>query len=132
MIYYQDRFEGIDASKLEGFFKHWHHPETPEHHFKMLKQSSYFIVAIDSSKDRIIGSITVLTDDVQVVYISMLEVLAEYRGQGIGSELVRRILKKYKHIPAIDLMCAPTTQAFYKRLGMQASAGMVVRNHPSN
>lgn len=129
MIYYQETLEGIGISKLKGFFSHWHHPQPPEHHLTMLEQSSYFTLALDSEQDKVIASITVLTDDIQAVFISMLEVLPEYQGQGVGSELVKRILEKYQHIPGIDLMCAPETQAFYERLGMKRSVGMVARNY---
>ena len=41
-----------------------------------------------------------------------------HQGQGIGSELVRRMLDTLKAIYMIDLICDPDVQPFYERLGM--------------
>jgi predicted N-acetyltransferase YhbS len=58
----------------------------------------------------------------------LLEVLPEYQGQGIGTELVRRMLEKLQSFYAVDLLCDKDTQAFYARLGMQPIQGMLIRN----
>ena len=70
-----------------------------------------------------------MSDQVSCAYIPHLEVLPAYQGQGIGSELVRRMVKKLRHLYMIDLVCDPSLQSFYERLGMQAIVGMVVRNY---
>jgi len=128
MVYYQASLEGITTKKLTGFFQGWFKPETAEHHLKILQQSSDFLLALDEDSGQVVGSIVVLTDNVQLAVISLLEVLVAYQGQGIGSELVTRMLNKYEHLPAIDLMCSQAAQAFYERLGMKKSVGMVKRN----
>jgi len=129
MIYYQDNLEGISPAKLKGFFQGWRNPQSPEHHLKILEQSSYFLLAFDDQEDRVVGFITVLTDDIQAVFIPLLEVLPAYQGQGIGSELMKRILNRYAHIPALDLMCDASVQPFYASLGLQKSVGMIRRNY---
>jgi GNAT superfamily N-acetyltransferase len=114
---------------LQGFFQDWRKPCTPEEHLQIFNGSNFFLLAIDAEVNRVVGFVTVLTDGVQAVFIPLLEVLPEYQGQGIGSELVKRVLDKYKHIPSIDLTCDPELQGFYKRFGMMPSVGMIVRNY---
>ena len=39
------------------------------------------------------------------------------------------MLARLEGIPAIDLMCDPELQAFYRRFGMHPSVGLIVRNY---
>jgi predicted N-acetyltransferase YhbS len=52
-----------------------------------------------------------------------------YRKQGIGAELVRRMLDTLKAIYMVDLVCDPDVQPFYERLGMRRYSAMIVRNY---
>jgi predicted N-acetyltransferase YhbS len=53
----------------------------------------------------------------------------EYHGPGIGSELVRRMLRRLDELYAIDLMADPDVHPFYERLGFSRATGMVIRNY---
>ncbi len=132
MIHYQTTTENITPEKLKGgFCVGWRTPMTSERHMQVLENSDYIILAIDTETGNVIGFINVLTDHVQAAFIPLLEVLPDYQEQGIGSELVKRVLAHFKDLPAIDLMCDPNVQAFYAKLGMQPAAGMIVRNYES-
>ncbi|MBA2682288.1 MAG: GNAT family N-acetyltransferase, partial [Ktedonobacteraceae bacterium] len=72
---------------------------------------------------------TAITDHVLCAYIPLLEVLPSYQGQGIGTELVRRMLEKLNNIYMVDLLCDPDLQPFYARAGMQPTTGMLLRNY---
>lgn len=126
---YQDTLEGVTPDVLHGFFSGWQHPHTPETHLRILEGSDHVLLAIDDDKERVVGFVTALSDHVQAAFIPLLEVLPEYRGQGVGSELMRRMLTKLEGTPAIDLTCAPELQSFYLRFGMSLSTGMILRNH---
>jgi len=128
MIKYSDSVENITPGMLNGFFEGWKKPQTTKNHLKILKNSDYIILAIDTDNSRVIGFITALADNVQAAFIPLLEVLPEYRCKGIGSKLVSRMLEKLKDIPAIDLTCEPELQKFYMRFGMVPSAGMIIRD----
>lgn len=128
MILYTDLMTGLSADQLRGgFFEGWTRPLTPETHLKALHAASAAIVAIDSETGSIVGYVTVLTDWLVTAFIPNLEVLADYRGQGIGTELMKRALAKVRAIPAVDLMCDPEMRPFYARFGMQPLGGMAMR-----
>ena len=83
--------------------------------------------APDAAVDRVVGFITAISDGVLAAYIPLLEVLPDYRGQGIGTELVRRLLHKLNGLYMVDVLCDPGLQPFYARLGMLPSTGMMIR-----
>lgn len=126
---YQQTCEGITAEQLIGFFTHWRNPRTATEHLEILRGSDYVVLALDERDERVVGFVTALTDGVQAAFIPLLEVLPEYRGRGIGSELMRRVLGLLSDLTAIDLTCRPELQTFYARFGMQPSVGAVLRNY---
>jgi len=46
----------------------------------------------DTENGRVVGFVTAVSDGVVSAFLPLLEVLPEYQGRGIGSELVRRML----------------------------------------
>ncbi len=114
---------------LRGFFEGWRKPRTPEVHLEILSGSDLIVLAVDQNAGKVVGFITALTDGVQAAFIPLLEVSPDYRGQGIGSTLVREMLAKLEGLPSIDLMCDPGLQAFYERFGMSPSVGMIIRQY---
>lgn len=128
MITYTDSLDTISADQLGGgFFAGWLRPLSPEVHLRTMRSASAAIVALDTETSQVVGYITMLTDGILTAFIPNIEVLSTYQGQGIGSELMRRMLAKLERIPNIDLMCDPDVQPFYSRLGMKPVVGMVIR-----
>ena len=128
MITYTDSLEGLTAEHLRGgFFDRWGSPPTPETHLRILRGSFAVVLALES--EQVVGFITAVSDGVSAAYIPHLEVLPASRGQGIGTELVRRMLEKLKHLYMIDLVCDDDVQPFYQRLGMRPYTAMIVRNY---
>ena len=126
-IKYADDINQIKSEQLQGFFVGWKSPLTPERHYELLRGSTHFIVAFNG--DKAIGFITALSDGVNSAFIPLLEVLPDYQTQGIGSELVRRMLIKLENITNIDLTCDPDVQPFYERFKMLRSTGMILRKY---
>lgn len=116
------------ANIMDGFFEGWPQPPSRETHLKLLKNSDYVVLAMDDTNDTMIGFITAITDGVLSAYIPLLEVLPPYRQQGIGRELVSRMLEQLRHLYMIDLMCDPALQTFYGKLEMFPTVGMSKRN----
>ena len=130
-IEYTDCLDGIMPGMLKGFFQGWKKPHSPDSHLQILHQSQYVVLALDAAENKVVGFVTALTDGTQAAFIPLLEVLPAYQRQGIGTELMRRILTKLKGIPAIDVTCDPHLQTFYARFGMQPLVGMVIRDYGS-
>lgn len=85
----------------------------------MVRGSFCFMVARDG--ERYIGMGRALSDGVSDAYIQDVVVLKEYRGRGIGAELVRRLAQfcADRGLPWIGLVAEPGTRHFYTSLGFR-------------
>lgn len=128
MIEYIDSLKDIAALEYEGFFDGWPNPPSVQKHIKLLENSDYIWLAVDSDEGKVIGFINAISDKTLCAYIPLLEVLPEYRGQGIGSELMRHMLNTLSDYYMIDLICDEKLASFYSRFNMHKSKGMMIRN----
>jgi ribosomal protein S18 acetylase RimI-like enzyme len=129
MIFYTDSIANVTAKDLGGFFDGWLDPPAPATHLRLLAGSDAVVLAVDDETGKVVGFITAISDGVLSAYVPLLEVLPAYRGRGIGSELVRRMLDRLSGLYAVDLLCDVELQPFYARWGMKAASGMLVRNY---
>jgi ribosomal protein S18 acetylase RimI-like enzyme len=126
MITYMDTAVAIRRDQLEGFFLGWPAKPTPEKHVKLLRESYAVELALDG--DNVVGFATAISDGVLSAFIPLLEVLPEYQHQGIGTELVRRLLTRLDTLYMVDLCCDAGLEAFYTRFGFQVlDRGMGIR-----
>jgi GNAT superfamily N-acetyltransferase len=123
VVYTTDVTE-LTPSDLEGFFADWPVRPSGERHLESLGGSDYVVLARDGVDGRVIGFVTAISDGVLSAFIPLLEVLPEWQGQGIGSELVRRILAELEGFYMIDLVCDPELESFYRRFELTLLAGM--------
>jgi GNAT superfamily N-acetyltransferase len=127
-ITYTDSANSIQADQLRGgFFVGWPNPPSPEAHLRALRGSFAVELALDG--DQVVGYITAISDGVSAAFIPHLEVLPAYKGKGIGTELVKRIVDRLSHLYVIDLICDEDVVPFYDRLGFRRYGGMVKRNY---
>ena len=129
MIRYRDTTDTVTPEQLAGFFIDWPDPPDPETHLRLLQGSDAVVLAVEGEAGRVVGFITAITDGVLSAYIPLLEVLPDWQGQGIGQELVRRMVDRLRNLYMIDLLCDEDLQPFYERLGFQRSQGMMIRNY---
>lgn len=126
---YQTNTDNISASMLTGFFEGWPNPPDSATHLRILRGSSHIVLAVSQPAIKVIGYITAVSDGVSAAYIPHLEVLPEYRGRGIGGELVKRMIEQLNGIYMIDLLCDENVVPFYEKLGLQKGRGMFLRNY---
>jgi ribosomal protein S18 acetylase RimI-like enzyme len=124
-IIYTDDLSGFSSENLLGFFSGWPLPPDPEKHLSILRNSYKVWLALDD--DRCVGFINALSDGIFYAYIPMLEVLPDYRGNGIGTELIRRMLASLEEMYAVDIVCDPDVASFYEKRGFARCAGMIRR-----
>ncbi|MGE8019311.1 GNAT family N-acetyltransferase [Peribacillus frigoritolerans] len=126
---YTSSLEGISSEMLAGFFVDWPNQPSPEVHLKLLKSSDRVFIAIEEHSQQIVGFITAISDNVLSAYIPLLEVLPEFQNQGIGKDLLTRMLKELDGIYMIDLVCDDNLVSYYQKSGMFKANGMLIRNY---
>jgi ribosomal protein S18 acetylase RimI-like enzyme len=124
---YLDSPVSVLPHQLQGFFVGWSQQPSPEKHHEVLRKSDYCILALDEN-DKVVGFITAITDHVLTAYISLLEVLPDHQNQGIGAQLVQRLLKKLHGIYTVDMLCDPELVPYFESIGMTKAVGVAKRN----
>ncbi len=132
-IEYKDT-KDFTAEELKRLFLSvkWSSGAYPERLVVALRNSDTVFSAWDG--DRLIGLINVLDDSIMTAYIHYLLVDPEYQGQGIGKELtrmtlekykeyLRMTLEKYKEYLRILLISYEDGVAFYESLGFKTGHG---------
>jgi ribosomal protein S18 acetylase RimI-like enzyme len=129
MIEYRDDVMTLRLDQLAGgFFEGWPSRPSPQLHLAHLQGAEVAIVAVDAATGQVIGFVTAIGDGVLSAFIPLLEVLPAYRGRGIGTELVRRVLERLRDRYSIDLVCDADLVPFYERLGGRRLVAMAWRN----
>ena len=121
------RYTSIPHAAGPGFFEGWPNHPSQAVLFEIVANSSHKVLALDG--ERVIGFITANTDNHLTAFIPLLEVLPQYRGKGIGTQLVKRLLEELDSYYSIDLLCDESLRPFYSRLGFQACSGMAIRRY---
>jgi GNAT superfamily N-acetyltransferase len=93
----------------------WSSAEKPDELMHHLRNSHAAVTAWDA--DRLIGSANTLSDGKLVAYYSHLLVHPDYQGQGIGTEIARRLMQNYVGFHQQVLLADGRAIEFYQRLG---------------
>jgi predicted N-acetyltransferase YhbS len=128
MIRYTDDVASVREDMLHGFFVGWPRRPSSAQHLAVLRGSYRSVVAIKD--DRVVGFVNMISDGVLTAFIPWLEVLPEYQGQGVGRELMRRILDGTDRFYSVDLVCDAALVPYYERLGMSRASSALLR-HPA-
>ncbi|WP_223290850.1 GNAT family N-acetyltransferase [Streptomyces avicenniae] len=127
MLRYTDDMTEIAEDMLTGFFDGWPRAASSAQHLAVLRGSYRAVVAIDRAAGRAVGFVHMISDGVLTASVPWLEVLPAWRGRGIGTELMRRVLQGTEGFYSVDLLCDASGQAFYGRFGMAPVPGMTLR-----
>jgi len=126
-VVYTADVSGLSPAELEGFFVGWPTPPSPERHLEILRGSDHVVLAREGESGRVVGFITAISDGVLSAFIPLLEVLPDRQREGIGSELVRRMLSELEAFYMVDLVCDAELEGFYRRFEMMLLSSMGVR-----
>jgi ribosomal protein S18 acetylase RimI-like enzyme len=127
MINYTNNKEIIQDIDVSGFFVGWPSPPDKATFRKLLKNSQFIQLAIIENK--LIGFVNAISDLTLTAYIPLLEVLPEYKGQGIGTKLIENIKEDLKDFYMIDICCDEDVIPFYKKLDFKQGYSMSLRNY---
>ena len=126
LISYTNDPSCLKAETLNGFFEGWVQKPTPEQHLEILRNSAAFWLAFDET--RCVGFINAISDGFFYAAVPLLEVIPEYRGKGIGTELIRRMRQSFEGFYGMDLICDENLAPFYEKRGFFRAVGMIWRN----
>jgi GNAT superfamily N-acetyltransferase len=92
---------------------------TPHDLAKALKQSAFMVSAYEEG--HLVGFGRVVTDSIHAMIYDLI-VAPDYQRQGIGGEILDRLVKRCQeaHIRDIQLFCAAGKREFYERHGFVA------------
>lgn len=128
MIHYTDDLGSVREDMLHGFFVGWPRRPSSAQHLAVLRGSYRSVVAIDDAHDRVVGFVNMISDGVLTAFIPWLEVLPGYQGQGVGGELMRRILDGADRFYSVDLVCDAALIPYYERFGMSSASSALLRD----
>lgn len=98
--------------------QHWYEKLKQDHEIESLIAGSFCFIAV-CKENRVIGSGRVISDGYRDAYLHSIVVDPDYRGQGIGQNIVRQLVDFcYSHqIDWIGLIAEPGAQIFYEKIG---------------
>ena len=114
------RYENdLPIGKVVGLYESlgWSSAEKPQELKDGLRHSHTVITAWDGQ--RLVGLGNAISDGHLVVYYPHLAVHPDYQGRGIGSEIVRRMLKRYEGIHQQMVVADGRAVDFYKKCGFK-------------
>ena len=93
---------------------------TDDRIFESIQHSWYCLSAYDDSE--LVGFGRIISDGVLHALIVDLIITPAYKGRGVGSELLRRLIEQCRThgIPDIQLFCATGQTGFYLKHGFKA------------
>jgi GNAT superfamily N-acetyltransferase len=93
MIEYRDTHD-VDLNQLAALFvtAGWDHRGYPRENLAALVANSRFVVHA-WERARLVGFARAISDGVSNAYVSTVAVLPDWRGRGIGREIVRRLVE---------------------------------------
>lgn len=109
----------IDLYKDAGWWVEENDGVDPEFITKIIRGSFCFAIAL--VENRIIGMGRALSDGVSDAYIQDVVVLSQFRGKGIGRQIINTIINhlQEKGISWIGLISEPDATAFYQSLNFE-------------
>ncbi|MCW2641299.1 MAG: acetyltransferase [Dactylosporangium sp.] len=125
-IIYRSGYGYEPVAQASDFFEGWPSPPS-EATFQAALRGSYAVEFAIVGDDRVVGFVNALSDGVAAAFIPWLEVVPEFRGRGIGSRLMRRMLDRLGHLYSVDLLCDPPLVNYYRRFGLAPIPGMGLR-----
>lgn len=120
-IKFVDNWSNEDIVALYKSAGWWKESYDPSAIKQLIKGSFAFVVAVDSRSGKAVGMGRIIADGASDAYIQDLVVLPEYRGQGIGKQLVNALLDRClsKGMTWIGLISEPGQDGFYSSIGFK-------------
>jgi GNAT superfamily N-acetyltransferase len=127
-----DDRDRVDVDALHAFLAHesyWAHGR-PRETVERLVREAPRVVGLYAG-DRQIGFCRAATDGVTVVYLADVYVLSEFRGRGLGAELVREMIENGPYADRRWLLHTEDAHSLYARFGFGPPGPKVMERGPT-
>ena len=115
--------KNIDVKQLERLYNdvEWYAYTQDLPTLKLAIEQSLEVITVWDDEE-LVGLIRVVGDGLTIIYIQDILVLNSYQNQGIATQLMEQVLKKYKNVRQKVLMTedAPDVRHFYEKNGFQS------------
>ncbi len=111
--------KNIDVKQLERLYNdvEWYAYTQDLPTLKLAIEQSLEVITVWDDEE-LVGLIRVVGDGLTIIYIQDILVLNSYQNQGIATQLMEQVLKKYKNVRQKVLMTedAPDVRHFYEKM----------------
>lgn len=114
---YKHSVDNTEPHQLRRLHADWPNPPSPERFHTSLSNMNAVVIAIDEDTGDVVGFICGMTDNVMILYIWDLEVLAEYRELGVEGMLLDLLLEKYGHLYQVNANPHPGILSVFSEAG---------------
>lgn len=113
----------FDARQLQGLFRSvgWSSADYPDDLALAMSNSHSVVSAWDGAT--LVGLMNALSDGAMTAYFHYLLIRPEYQSQGIGRQLVLKMLDRYESYARKVLIAYDEEVAFYERCGFELGGG---------
>ena len=112
----------VELYKSGGWWEEHYDPDGLD---ALIKGSFAFAIAVDASTGLAIGMGRAISDGVSDAWLQDIVVLADYRKQGVGRAITKKLLEycQQKGLGWIGLVAEPGSKEFYEPLGFETLPG---------
>ncbi|WP_187170485.1 GNAT family N-acetyltransferase [Salidesulfovibrio onnuriiensis] len=123
ITYSEDRKKGHE--QIAALFTElgWTSGAQGERLHKGLEHSHSLITAWDG--ERLAGMACAISDGYMVMYVPFVAVHPDYQGRGIGTEIMNRLVDRYREVARKVLVALDGKEDFYERFGFVKSGDRV-------
>lgn len=127
---WRDDLASVDFEELSMLYRVAPLGEKPARALQTVFGNSMF-VCFAYAGGNLVGAGRVLADGLDCAYIADVAVHPERQGQGLGSEIIRRLVAASRGHKKIILYANPGTEAFYRGLGfLRMTTAMAIWHDP--
>ncbi len=118
-ITYTFDMDQLTKENIQELFQsvEWESASHPNDLYHAIMHSHSVVTAWDG--DKLIGLANALSDEAMAVYFHYVLTDPAYQGQGIGKQIMNRMLEKYEHMHTKVLVSYPKAVGFYETLGFE-------------
>jgi GNAT superfamily N-acetyltransferase len=125
----KDRIDRTDVHRFISEVSYWGEGRPRETQDRLIDEASRVVGLYDG--DRQIGFCRAFTDGLAAAYLADVYVLAEYRGRGLGQELVREMIENGPYPDVKWLLHTTDLHPLYRKFGFEEPNYKVLERRPT-